>query len=63
MNNQALNKIVCSVMKNFNAKLMFSIYNKYEEGKNFFNINMSRNKKSLCKHENISGKPVLGDVS
>jgi hypothetical protein len=36
MKNQVLNKIACSVMKNFVVMLMFSIYNKYEEGKNFF---------------------------
>jgi hypothetical protein len=29
----------------------------------FLNIDMSRNRKSLCKHKNISGRPVLGDVS
>jgi hypothetical protein len=61
--NQGLNKIVCSLMKNFNAILIFSIYNKFKEGnKKCKNINTSRNKKSLCKHENMSGKPVL-DVS
>jgi hypothetical protein len=31
--NQVLNKTVYSVMKNFNVTLMFSVYNKYEEGK------------------------------
>jgi hypothetical protein len=30
--NQVLNKVVCSMMKNFNATLMFNIYNKYKEG-------------------------------
>jgi hypothetical protein len=64
MKNQVLNKIFCSMMKHFKATLMFSIYNKYKEGKNnFLNINMSRNKKSLCKNKNISGKRVLGDAS
>jgi hypothetical protein len=41
---------------------MFSVYNKYKEGKIFVSLNMSRNKESLCKHENVSAKPVLGDV-
>jgi hypothetical protein len=35
MKNQVLNKIVCSVLKNFNATLIFSVFNKYEEGKVF----------------------------
>jgi hypothetical protein len=51
------------MMKNCYATLMFSIYSKYKVGKNFLSINMSKNKKSLCKHKHISGKPVLGDVS
>jgi hypothetical protein len=36
MKNQVLNKIVCSTIRTFNTTLMFSIYNKYKEGKNFF---------------------------
>jgi hypothetical protein len=58
--NQVLNKIVCSVITEFNVTLMFSIYNKYKGDKKTFslNINITTNK-----HENISGKPVLGDVS
>jgi hypothetical protein len=36
MKNRVLNKILCSVMKNCNATLVFSIYNKYKEGKTFF---------------------------
>jgi hypothetical protein len=35
MKNQVLNKIVHSMMKNFNTTLLSSIYNKYQEGKNF----------------------------
>jgi hypothetical protein len=31
-------------MKNFNATLIFSVYNKYKEGKNFCNKNTSRKK-------------------
>jgi hypothetical protein len=46
MKNQVLNEIVCSMMKNFNATLIVCIYKKYKEGKEEFNINMSRNKKS-----------------
>jgi hypothetical protein len=36
MKNQVPNKIVCSVMKNFNATLMISIYNKYKQEKNLY---------------------------
>jgi hypothetical protein len=39
-----LNKRVCSMTKNFNATLMFPTCNKYKQGKNFLNTNMSRNK-------------------
>jgi hypothetical protein len=35
MKNQVLNKIVCSVMKNWNGTLFFSIYNNYK-GVQFF---------------------------
>jgi hypothetical protein len=51
------------MIKHVNAKLMFSIYNEHKEGKIFVSINMSRNRKALYKNKNISGEPVLGDVS
>jgi hypothetical protein len=35
MKNKVFNKIVCSMTKYFSATLMFSIYNKYKEGKIF----------------------------
>jgi hypothetical protein len=63
MKNEALNKIICSMLKNFKTALMFSVYNEYKGVRFFLYVNMSTNKNSLCKHKNISRKPALGDVS
>jgi hypothetical protein len=59
MKSQALNKIAYSVMESFNATKIFSIYNKDKDGKIFLNINMCRNKKSLCKHKISAGSLCL----
>jgi hypothetical protein len=63
MKNLVLNKIVCCTMENFNTTLIFLFTISIKNVRIFLNINTSRNKKSLCKHKNISGKPVLGDAS
>lgn len=62
--NRALNKIVCCMLTNFDATLVFSTCSKYKEGKETvsLNINISRNKNSLCKPKNTSGKTVLGGL-
>jgi hypothetical protein len=38
MKNQVLNKTVCCMMKNFNAALTFSIYNKEVNKRRILNI-------------------------
>jgi hypothetical protein len=65
MENQGLNKIVCFLVKNFNATLFFLFTHTISTKRARQNVNiiMSRNEKSLCKRENISGKLALGEVS
>jgi hypothetical protein len=58
MKNQIFNEIVYSMMKNFNATKLFSVCSKDKEGKNYLDINMSRNKKKFY----IGMKVLTGDL-